>query len=123
MFARPLPNHAQQPEQKSRASLIVQLVNVAHELLDRAAARAVVPFSTIPNATHFACESDGTTLCDVVLSTPLDTGPEQIYAFAFVADARIELGEVEAVLEGAFLDEVSVGYIGVVGNHAVGESE
>ena len=40
-----------------------------------------------------------------------------------VADAVVDLGEAEAVLEGAGLDEAAVRDVGVVGEHAVCEAE
>jgi len=107
----------------SPALLVVQIIDVAHEFLDRTASRTVIPFTTVPDASHFACESDSTRLCDVVFLTSLDTRSEQIYAFALIADARIELGEIETMFHGAFLDQISIGDVGVIGNHAIGESE
>jgi hypothetical protein len=54
----------------------------------------------------------------------LDGIAEQIDAVhILVADAAVDLVEVQAVLEGAVLDEAALWNVWIVGYHAIGEAE
>ncbi len=107
----------------STAPFVVQIVDVADEIVHGTSAWTVIPFTAISNTSNLASQSHSTTLRDIVFPTPLNACPEQINTFAFVADAGIEFGKVESMFHGATLDQVSIGNIWIVGNHAVGEAK
>lgn len=109
-------------EQLSRGR-VIQVINVGDKIIHRAASRTVIPLSTISNASHLACESDGTTLRDIVLLTPLDARSKQIDSLSFITDAGVEFLKVQAVFQGTTLDQVSIGNVWVIGDHAVCKSK
>jgi len=106
--------------QWSEASLIVQVVDIFDKIIHRAAARTVIPPSTIANTSSFACQSDCTASRDIVRLASFDAGSEQVDTFSFIADTRIQLLEVETMFHCAAFNQVSLRYIWVVGNHTIG---
>jgi len=112
------------PDQRhSNVPSVVQIVDVADEIVHRASAGTIVPFTTISNTSNLASQSHSATFGDVVFPTSFNAGSEQIDTFPFVADAGVELGKVESMFHGATLDQLSLGDIWIVGNHAVGKAK
>lgn len=104
-------------------SFVIQVVDIANKILDRTAPGTIIPLPSISNAAYLICKPDGATLCHIVLLTPLNTRSKQTDTLAFITDASIELWEIDAVLHGATLNQISLRDIRVIGNHAVCEAQ
>ena len=104
--------------------LIVQLVYIPHQIPHLTSILAILPFPSISNASYFSRQPHCTALRHVVFSTPLYTVPQHVDTMrVLIADAAVDLVKTQAVLESAILHEAAVRDVGVVGYHAVGETE
>ena len=104
--------------------LIIQVLNVPHQISHSTSLFAILPSPSIPYTAHPALQANRTACRDIHLAAVLDGIAEQVDAVhILVADAAVDLVEVQAVLEGAVLDEAARWNVWVVGYHAIGEAE
>jgi hypothetical protein len=104
--------------------LIVQVFHISHQILHPTSTLTILPHAPIPYTPHLALQAHRAARRDVHLAAVLDGLAEQVDAVrVLVADAGVDLVKVQAVLEGAVLDEAARRDVRVVGYHAVGEAE
>jgi hypothetical protein len=103
--------------------MIVQLVDVTHQIIDRASTRTIIPLSSVSDTPHFAGKSDGTALADIVVLTAHDAVPQQINALAFFRNARIELLKIKAMFPCTILHEIALWNLLVVGYHTIRKAQ
>ena len=105
--------------------LLVQLVNVANQIIGIRPAVAVPPVAVVVHTPDLAVQAKGAARGNPDISTVLDAVSEQAHAVGarVAAHAVVEEAKVEAVLEGAVLNELLAGYLVVVVYEAVCEAQ
>jgi hypothetical protein len=104
--------------------LIIQVLNIPHQISHPTSPFAILPSPPVPYTAHLALQANRTACRGIHLAAVLDGIAEQVDAVhILVADAAVDLVEVQAVLEGAVLDEAARWNVRVVGYHAIGEAE
>jgi hypothetical protein len=103
--------------------LLVKGVDVPNKLLNRTSTGTIIPLATISNASNFAREPHSTALGDIILLASRYTCSKQVDSFPLVADAMIQLLEIDAMLHSTVLNKISIGNIVIVRCQAVGEAK
>lgn len=102
---------------------IVYSLNVLDQVLYTRAFITVLPLPVVSDTPYRIVQSHRTAVLDVLIDTPLHASLQQIHPLPFLANAVVELVEIDAVFERAVACEIAGRDFLIVLRHAHGEAQ